>query len=263
MRIGKSALSLTVFGSRGSVPTPDSRMMRFGGNTSSYMAEAEGQTLLLDGGTGIAGAVPAPGPVHIVFSHFHLDHVMGLPVFPALFEQGREVHLYGRSRDGMDPRAQVACLVSPPLWPATLDQYPAKVFFHELDLPLRIGVFEVDGIETRHPGGSLALRVAACGRSFVYATDFVHTDGEAERLAAFSRGTDLLMHDAQYTPQEFAARPGFGHSTAEAALETFRLSGAKQLLLIHYDPAHTDEMLLAREKQLGVRFAREGEVVEL
>ena len=259
----KSTLSLTVFGCRGSMPAADPRMSLFGGNTSCYMVSAGKETLLIDAGSGIAGAVPAEGPVHILFTHFHLDHLLGLPVFPPLLEKGREIHLYGRSREGLSPREQIARLISPPLWPAPLERYPAAVFFHELEFPLRLGAFEADGMETRHPGGSLVLKVSALGKSFVCATDFVHTEGEAARLEGFSRGTDLLLYDAQYTPEEFAARPSFGHSTAEEGIRIGRACGAKRIVMVHHDPSHTDQMLLERERNLGVHFAREGEVFTL
>lgn len=256
-------LRLTVLGSRGSIPVSDGQMMLFGGNTSCYQVDAGGETLLLDAGTGLTRAAPADGPVHLLFSHCHADHVLGLMMFPALFQPGREVHLYGRSRAGLSLEQQLRRQISPPLWPVGLEGYPARVICHELEFPLRIGGFTAEGLETRHPGGSLVLKISAGGKSLVYATDFTHIHGEAERLIAFSRDTDLLLYDAQYTPEEFAGRPGFGHSTAETGLEVQRRSGAKKLLLIHHDPHHTDEMLLAREKALAVQFAREGEVVAL
>ncbi len=259
-----NSMRLTVLGSRGSIPVVDSRMMKFGGNTSCYQVEAAGETLLLDAGTGIVRAVPGESPVRIVFSHCHLDHLLGLPLCPAMMHPECEVHLYASARSGMSPEEQIRRLLSPPLWPATPDKYPARVFFHELSLPERIGAFTVEGMETtHHPGGSLVLKISAGGKTIVYATDFNHTEGEEARLTAFCRGADLLLYDAQYTREEYEQKRDFGHSTAEAGLRIQRQSGAKQLLLIHHDPAQTDEMLEAREKNLGVRFAREGDVVEL
>ncbi len=256
-------LRLTVLGCRGSIPVSCDRMRQFGGNTSCYLVESGGETLLLDAGTGLPGAPPGTGPVHIVLTHCHFDHVLGLPMFPALFSPEREVHLYGRTRGGLSLREQIARLISPPLWPVAPEAYPARILFHELELPQQIGAFTVDGMETAHPGGSLVLKVSAAGKMLIYATDFDHIGGAGDRLAEFSRGADLLLYDAQYTGEEYAAKTGFGHSTAEAGIVVQRKSGAKQLLLIHHDPAQTDEMLLAREKASGVRFAREGDVIRL
>lgn len=260
---GRIGMRLTVLGCRGSIPVTDPHMSQFGGNTSCYQVEASGEKLFLDAGTGLARAVPDTGPVHIVLSHCHVDHVLGLPMFSALFEKGREIHLYGRTRNGLDVPEQIRRLISPPLWPAEPEEYPARMICHEISFPARIGPFTLEGMETRHPGGSLALKVTAGGKTLVYATDFVHTDGEDERLADFSREADLLIYDAQYTPEEFAGKPGFGHSTAEKGLEVLRRSGAKRLLPVHHDPACTDEMLTAREQELGVCFAREGDTIEL
>lgn len=259
----KGLLSLTVLGCRGSLPVSDSRMRLFGGNSSCYQVDYGGESLLLDAGTGLACAAPGEGPVRIVFTHCHVDHLLGLPLFPALFSPGREVHLYGMSRGGLDLREQITRLVSPPLWPVGPEAYPARIFFHELELPQRIGLFSVDGMESSHPGGSLVLKISAGEKTLVYATDFDHTGGGEERLAEFSRGADLLLYDAQYTAAEYAAKAGFGHSTAEAGMAVRQMSGAKQLLLIHHDPAQTDEMLLSRERASGVRFAREGDVIRL
>lgn len=259
----KCALCLTVLGCRGSFPVTDSRMVQFGGSTSCYQVSSGGETLLLDAGTGLLRAVPADGPVHIVFTHCHIDHVLGLPLFPALFSSGREVHLYGRTREGLSLQEQIGRLFSPPLWPVGPEAYPARIFFHELELPQRIGAFTVSGMETAHPGGSLVLKVSAGETALVYATDFDHAGGAGDRLAEFAQGADLLLYDAQYTESEYAVKASYGHSTAEAGMDVRNKSGAKQLLLIHHDPAHTDDMLYAREKVLGVRFAREGDEIRL
>lgn len=258
------AVRVTVLGARGSVPVSGENVRRYGGSTSCYMVEAGGEYLVLDAGTGIVKArVPGDGPVHILLSHPHADHVIGLPMMPALTEKGREVHLWGEERGGRTVEEQLALLISPPLWPVTLAEYPADVRYHTLSFPLRLGRFEVDGMAACHPGGSTVLRVRACGKTLVYATDFEHTAENLPLLAEFSREADLLLYDAQYTPEEYARRRGFGHSTAEAGMEIARLGRVRRLVLVHHDPRHDDSQMEALERLLGARYAREGEVIEL
>lgn len=258
------AMRVTVLGARGSVPVsgPDYRV--FGGATSCLQIEAEGRALLLDAGTGILRArLPAEGPLDILFTHTHADHTLGLPMLPALGQAGRLITLWGVPREGLPLEAQLERLISPPLWPVRLADFPAAAGCRAPRFPLALPPFTVTAAESCHPGGSLIYRVEAGGRSLVYATDFEHRPGAVERLTAFSRGTDLLLYDAQYTPEEYPRRQGFGHSTAEMGLLIARECGARQLLLIHHDPSHTDAMLMERERQLGARFAREGEVIVL
>ena len=147
------------------------------------------------------------------------------------------------------------------MWPCTLWQYPAAARAVEAVFPLRIGPFTVHAMESCHPGGSLILRVEAGEKRLVYATDFEHAPDRERELIEFSRGADLLLYDAQYTPALYEKKKGFGHSTGEAGLRVFRESGAKLLRFIHHDPFYTDAMISAREEKLGAPFARQGEVI--
>ncbi len=259
-----SEIRLEVLGCRGSMPTAGKEMQEFGGDTSCFRLEAQGESLFLDAGTGLTHAhLPQHAPIHILISHPHVDHLLGLPMFPGLTEPGRKVILYGRAAGGLTLQEQVSRLISPPLWPAALSQYPADVRFREDPFPLSIGPFLVTAMTSCHPGGSLIFRVAACGKSIVYATDFEHTEEKTRELTAFAAGADLLLYDAQYTEEEFAVKKGFGHSTAETGTRIQRESGAKRLLLIHHDPRHSDDFLRRRELALGARFARQGEEIRI
>ncbi len=257
-------LRLTVLGCRGSMPAAGKETLAFGGDTSCCQLEAQGETLFLDAGTGLVNAVlPENAPLPILISHPHIDHLLGLPMFPGLSQPGRKVILYGQSAEGLSLEEQVRRFVGPPLWPAEISRYPADVQFQEARFPLSIGPFLITAMASCHPGSSLIFRIAACGKSIVYATDFEHTEDKIRELSAFACGTDLLLYDAQYTEEEYAVKKGFGHSTAEAGMRVQRESGARRLLLIHHDPRHTDDFLTERELALGVRYARQGEVIRL
>ncbi len=262
-------MRITVFGTRGSVPVSGENTLEFGGNTSCYLFEADGASLVVDAGTGIRNippeAVPTD-PVTVVLTHPHADHLAGLPFFAPILEAGRRVDLYAVPRGGAGCREQTDRYFSPPLWPIRLSEYPAEVGFYDLSFPLSVGPFFIEGIEGNHPGGSTVLKISCGGRVAVLATDFEHSAKATAALVPFSRGADLLMYDAQYTDEEFEIRRGYGHSTARAGLEIMRECGAKKLLLIHHDPDADDARLLREESTLGTdaaRYAREGEVIGL
>jgi len=263
------ALRLTVLGTRGSVPVSGSGFLEFGGESSCYLVEAGGQAIFLDAGTGIlsppAGALDGK-EIGILITHAHLDHLLGLPLFPPLFEPGREIRIVGRRRGGLTTERQLARFVSGPLWPCTLDEFPARVRVLDEDGPFRLGNVLVESMEGSHPGGCSVYKLSCGGKSLVLATDFEPMGDAAARLAAFAKGTDLLLYDAQYAEQDYEAHRGYGHSTAAEGLRIRRESGAGSLLLIHHAPDADDASLREREARLagtGAHYARKGEVYEL
>ena len=254
---------ITVLGARGSMAISRKDCEIFGGATSCYMVQAGGETVFLDGGSGLLSApVQLPKPPVILLSHLHLDHLLGLGMYPRMSQKGVETRVY-LPEDGEKSLAeQLNGLYSPPYWPLSLANYAGDVSLLPLRFPLRIGALTVEGMEGNHPGGSLLFRLSCQGKSLVYATDYEHGEPSFSRLAAFAQDTDLLLYDGQYTREEYESRKGFGHSTAQMGMELMRRSGAKRLLLIHHDPRSTDEVLLERERRIGdprIRYARAGE----
>ena len=173
-----------------------------------------------------------------------------------MLKPGGAVELYGRSRDGLSLEAQLERLLSPPLWPLKLHDFPARVTCLEPEPPFDLGPFHVEAMEAAHPGGCTVYRVAAGRRAVVYATDFEHSPEALAALADFARGADLLLYDGAYTSAaEYEAHRGFGHSTAQAKLWVQRESGVRQLRLVHPDIGKSDAMLMDAERSLGVRYA--------
>ena len=261
----KNAFELTVFGSRVSIPVGRADSMFFGGQTSCYMVRAGDETIFLDGGSGLIEAptqfVRTPS---ILLSHFHLDHLIGLAMYPRLLQKGSETVLYCPTLSMEEAREILDDVFSPPSWPLSLMDYTGTLVLRTLSKRFQIGGVIVETMKGYHPGGAVVIRLTFDGRSLVYATDCEPDEDGLNAIAAFSSNTDLLLFDGQYTEDEYPNRIGFGHSTAGTAQEVMERSGAGQLLLIHHDPLKTDAELLAIEKRIGrddVHFAREGETI--
>ena len=261
----KKPFELTVFGSRGSIPVGRTDRMIFGGQTSCYMVRAGEETIFLDGGSGLIEApaqfVRAPS---ILLSHFHLDHLLGLAMYPRLRLKGSETVLYCPAQSTEEAREILDDVFSPPSWPLSLMDYTGTVVLRTLSERFQIGEVTVETMKGYHPGGSVVMRLSFDGKSLVYATDCEPDEDGLKAIAAFAAGTDLLLFDAQYTEDEYPNRIGFGHSTALTGLKLMKRSRARQLLLIHHDPLKTDAELLTIEKRIGrnnIRFAREGETI--
>lgn len=259
-------MKITVLGARGSVPTDGKDAIDFGGATSCVLVETDEQAIFLDAGTGIVKAPDVGGKqISILLTHPHFDHLIGLPFFPYNAENGRRINVYAGKRAGLSAAQQLEKLLSPPLWPCTLSEYPADFHVHDLSLPLTIGDVTVTGMESQHPGGSTVYRLNCDGKSLVYATDYEHGE-EMSALIDFAKDTDLLFYDAQYTPEEYERMRGYGHSTVEAGMKVMRESNARELRFVHHDPRHSDEMLRKMEESVKsdrIAFAKEGEVIIL
>lgn len=261
-------MKLTILGARGSVPIDRQNNELFGGATSCIMVETEDAVIFLDAGTGILGAPEyKPGrKVSILLSHPHIDHLLGLPFFPYLKQRDLTIDIYATEKGGLDTKGQIDRFISWPLWPCTITDYPAEVVCHTIGSGCEISGVKVDLMESFHPGGSTIFRLEHDNASFVYATDYEHTDEKDAELVRFCRDTDLLLYDGQYTVDEYDEKRGFGHSTAQHALSVMEGSGARLMRIIHHHPTHSDEDLLRMEASVrtdNISFARQGETIWL
>ncbi|HVN87091.1 MAG TPA: MBL fold metallo-hydrolase [Candidatus Binatia bacterium] len=279
------ALRVRFWGVRGSYPAPGPATAKIGGNSSCVEIGVGEQTLIFDAGTGIIGLgrdlVRRPGEpsAHIFLSHLHHDHIEGLRFFAPVYSPEWRCHVYG---NGSGPKALerlLARTMTPHLFPVALSQLPAKLSIRELHERERL---RFDGghpliVHSRfsraHPKvGVTMYRVSCGGRSVVYATDVEAPKGGHEDVVAFARGADLLIHDAQYTDEEYYGghlnKAGWGHSTVRMAAEAARDAQVKQLILYHHDPEHSDGLVrrletLARSIFPRSRAAWEGMEVRL
>ena len=266
---------LRFWGVRGTVPTPHADKLRYGGNTVCLSAAlTEDEYLILDCGSGLRllGNVLAerktkgPRRFHIFLSHYHFDHVEGLPFFQPLYDPQSTIALHGFQSGGRSVKEVLEKLITPPYFPVNLAGVPAMMQYVNTDgLPLSYGDIRVSCLPLRHPNGSLSYRLEHGDRRIVFATDHEHGDEATDKaLIRFSEGADYLIYDATYIPGEYESlRRGWGHSTWYAAVRTARAAGVKTLVLFHHHPDHTDQDLeeilrVAREELPATEIAREG-----
>jgi phosphoribosyl 1,2-cyclic phosphodiesterase len=261
-------VKVTIWGSRGSIPAPGPETMRYGGNTSCVQVTlSDGTLLVLDAGTGIRALgltlarAPQQGPVNILLTHLHLDHIQGLMFFAPCFHSDAEVVVWGPSAPASpaSPAARasplldrIARYISAPLSPVDVRELPARVAFREAPPgEWRIGPATVRACAVSHRGPTLGYRIEDAGATLCYIPDHEPALGtpldelEDEWISGLelAAGADLLIHDAQYTDEEYPRHLGWGHSSISDALAFARRAEARRLVLFHHDPRHGDDFL--------------------
>ena len=282
-------MRITYFGVRGSCPCSSDRYRRYGGNTSCVLVEVVGEPpLIIDLGTGLRALgdhlsaqherSSAPFRANVLLSHLHYDHVLGLPFFSPMRQPDAVIDVYGPSQPGTGLDGALASMVRPPFFPIHMAEFQGSFRFTELEGSdeIAIGAVKVKVRTVPHIGRTLGFRLEADGQTLVYISDHqapLDLHRVEPEVLELCHDADLLLHDAQYTEEEFAAVSDWGHSTANYAVEVARQSGVKRLTLFHHDPAHSDEtidrMLLEAQKlasrapTIEVSAASEGSVEDL
>ena len=243
-------------GVRGSVPTPDIRMLAHGGNTSCVEVRSESQQrLIIDAGTGIIHLPVGDATEHHIFlTHYHRDHIEGLQHFAPLFDCRHSVIFHAPARLG-SIRAALAGFFTSPYTPITLETFAATVQFDEFDSFVRLGALSVSAFELHHPQGSFGYRVEEGRSSVVHASDHEHGNRTRDDvLRSHAANADLLIFDAHYTPEEYSAHQGWGHATWLEATRVARCACVRRLVLFHHSPARTDDELSSIVVEARVLF---------
>jgi phosphoribosyl 1,2-cyclic phosphodiesterase len=244
------SLAFTVWGARGSMAVSGPGYVRFGGDTSCYHVEVEpGHHLLIDCGTGLRSVESRLGPpplrFTVLFTHYHLDHLQGLPVFSPLYDRANQFHFYGARYGGVGAAEALHLMLRAPLFPVPYDEVPALCRFSDLGGPLQIGPVRITTLPLRHPGGATGFRLEGGAGSVVLITDHEAGDAAAdEAVVAFATGADVLLHDSQYTRDQLEGpRAGWGHSSFAAAATVAARAGVGRLVLTSHDPDRRDDDL--------------------
>ncbi|MEO1063143.1 MAG: MBL fold metallo-hydrolase [Actinomycetota bacterium] len=261
-------------GVRGSTPSPGEATSGYGGNTSCVgVLPDDAPPMVLDLGTGLRRLSEGPMRAIALVTHLHFDHVQGLPFCAGLLHHGAQIDIYGPPQEQGSLRDAFEQFVRPPLFPVQLDHLPGEYRFHEVDeerFEVAPGV-EVEARRVPHPGPTNGYRIECDGASLAYIPDHQEpTDplDVAPGVLELAREVDLLIHDAQYTPEEFARKSDWGHCTVEFAVGVALQARARRLALFHHDPSHSDgliDVMVSGARECAARFgsldvfaAREG-----
>jgi phosphoribosyl 1,2-cyclic phosphodiesterase len=275
-----------IWGCRGSVPTPGPDTVTYGGNTSCVEVQLGGdEAVVLDAGTGIRAlgldlVRRGTRRIHLFLTHLHLDHVEGLRFFAPLWDESVSLDIWGPRSPLLSLSEQIQRAFSPPLFPRDLREVPASVTFHDLpgEAWLHDGLTLTSDL-VLHPGPTLGFRLEVGTASLVYLPDHEPALAGIERRSldwisagSLARGADIVLHDAQYVEEEYAAKMGWGHSSVDDAVAFCRTVGASQLVLFHHEPERSDrelELMQDHARELGGSdrppplLAREGMSIKL
>ncbi|MBC7473329.1 MAG: MBL fold metallo-hydrolase [Candidatus Sericytochromatia bacterium] len=296
-------------GVRGSIPVPGKNTLRYGGNTTCIEVRVDGHLIIFDSGTGIISLgqemmstfmamdenVRANNPMNAVmlFTHTHLDHLIGLPFFTPIFIGSTKLYMFGAKYDDNDFKNALSMSMHSPLFPVEFDNLHSMRDVKNIKegdvILLKKGIkepeiqnifrptvpFPDDAVKIyvhqsyAHPcDGTLVYKIEYKSKTMVFATDIEGYKSPDSRLVKFSKDVDILIHDAQYTNEQYNSSQGFGHSTMEMATDVAKAANVKKLYLFHHDPRHTDDnldaILLETKKLFSETYmAMEGEEIDL
>lgn len=268
-------MQVRFWGVRGSTPTPQPENLRYGGNTSCVEVRVADSIYVFDCGTGfrllgnqLAQAHAGhPTTAHIFVSHFHWDHIQGIPFFKPLYDDPESHFIFHSSSRTRDLSRVLEEQMAAPYFPVNMTEMKARRAFHDIE-PGRVQLDDrvtIGSAWLNHPQGCLGFRLESEAGTLVYATD--NEPGNAvfdKNVRQLAEGADILIYDAQYLPEEYEARKrGWGHSHWREAVNIVMESGAKELVLFHHDPDHTDRCIDSMVKEARnyyprVRAASEG-----
>ena len=265
-------LNVTLWGTRGSLAVPGQDTVRYGGNTSCVEVRGgDNSVLVLDAGTGIrllgtklAGTVRR---VDILLTHLHMDHIQGLGFFAPLYIPNVEIHIWGPMGTTLSLPSRLARYLSPPLFPVRIRDLPCNLNIHEVGVTeFEVGEFLIQSAFVVHPGSTVGYRIkdrTSGGATLAYLPDHEPALGlqkfplRSEWTSGYSlvAEADLLIHDSQYSENEYVSHIGWGHSSIGQVLRLASQCGVKRLVPFHHDPAHGDAVLDAMIQDAVERMA--------
>lgn len=271
------------WGVRGSIPSPGPSTVRYGGNTSCIEVRIADKHLIFDGGTGLrilGKSLHGQNlqQAYMFFTHYHWDHIQGVPFFLSAFESDTCLHIHGQVPPEVKQMSMKEHFLEHVLHlnsPVPVPEINAQMKFYDLVCgdPFELDDITIQTCPLNHPNGAMGYRINWQGHSIVYCTDTEHfPDRLDENIVTMAQGADLLIYDAMYTDEEYhnpkAPKVGWGHSTWQEGVKVAQAAQVKKLVIFHHEPNHSDDVLddIALQVQdvfPGAVMAREGLVISV
>lgn len=243
---------LKVYGTRGSIAASNRKIQKYGGNTTClYIKSKSGDIVIVDAGTGIreVGEFLAKNKlnkINLILTHYHWDHIQGIPMFIPIFLKKFIINVYGHQKEASAKKA-LSYQMTKPYWPVTLKDLPAKIMYKKLKKKFKIGGIKIETIVNNHPNYTVGLKFTEGKNAVAFLTDneLFAANGPTsyKRFVNFVKKTKLLIHDAQYTDHMYKLRKGYGHSTFSQVMMLAKDAGIKNIIFTHHDPFSSDKFI--------------------
>lgn len=259
---------IKLYGTRGSLPVASKETVKYGGNTTClYVESRSGDTIVVDAGSGIRelGAdllKKKKKNINLIFTHYHWDHLQGLPFFTPVYAKSTRLTIYGPTQE-ISPEKALSHQMMKPYFPTvSWDDVPSRIVYKEIKSKIKIGNIVVQAVVNNHPNYTIGLKFTEGRKSFAFLTDNELFCQKArtsfKKFVEFVKGTNFFIHDAAYTEDLYPMRLGWGHSTFNQVMQLATEAGVKRVIFTHHDPPSTDEFIdgiIARMKKAYPGFA--------
>ncbi len=269
--VGAPERYIRFWGTRGSIPVAGQEYLIYGGNTACLEVCDGEHLVIIDAGSGIRSLgqqvlKSTYREIHLIIGHTHWDHILGFPFFSPVYSARYDVHIYAAKGFDKNVSELFKGMLDRDYFPVKLEEMQARFIFHDLvdNEPVTIGKIEIAYAYASHPGATLCFKIKVADKTIGYATDNEVLTGyhgdpnlidfyhpllfSTRNLIEFFQGCDILIHEAQYFPLEYRYKVGWGHSSVSNATVFVKHTKAKEWIVTHHDPEHTDQVL--REKLL-------------